>query len=232
MSSARNHGYKIAKGNYLLFLDADDKLLPDAFEIIQATISKNAEVDMFFGGYKTYNLKGKKRIRVPAPLSIDNLDNVTKLLNGEMVGLRPSSSIIKRTVMDEMLFMNNVHIGEDTLFFAQVLFTKKCLSIQKLIVEMRRHKDSLRENYQCMLETDTNGIDQVFSLLPKTAQMEDLYIKQITNCYLRIGRMAYLMSDYQIALNYYAKAFKIQPYVLMQWKHLARAVISIARNVI
>lgn len=226
VSAARNHGYKTSKGDYLLFLDADDKLLPNAFEIFRSTLNKHSNTDMFFGGYIAYSHKGKIRSRIPEPLSTDNLDNVTKLLNGEMVGLRPSSTILKRTVMDEVLFMGNVHIGEDTLFFAQILLSRNCSSIQELVVEMRRHNNSLRENYQRMIETGTNGIQQLYSLLPRTDQMKNLYSKQIINCYLKIGRMAYRQSDFETASKYYSKVLKTQPNALLQWKHLSKAVIS------
>lgn len=229
VSAARNHGYKTAKGAYLLFLDADDKLLPNAFEIFNSALNKHRGSDMLFGGYIAYNHKGEKKNRIPEPLSTDNLDNVTKLLNGEIVGLRPSSTIIKKTVMDEVLFRDDVHIGEDTLFFTQVLFRKNCASTQEPVVEMRRHNDSLRENYQRMIETGTNGIKQVFSLLPKTDRMKNLYLKQILNCYLKIGRMAYLEADYKVASQYYSKAYKLKPNILLRWKHLPKAVISIIK---
>ncbi|MFK7816918.1 MAG: glycosyltransferase family 2 protein [Gammaproteobacteria bacterium] len=230
VSSARNYGYSVASSKYLFFLDADDVLLPNALEILYSTIKNNADSDMIFGGYIAYSHAGKKRKRIPESLSPNKTNNVAKLLNGNMVGLRPSSTIIKRAVMDEILFLDDVHIGEDTLFFTQVLFNKDCVAIPEAIVEMQRHHDSLRENYQRMIETGTNGIKQVFSLLPKTQQMEDLQLKQILNCYLRIGKMAYTEKDYPVASKYYSKAFKVQPKLLLRWKHLYKAIISIIKH--
>lgn len=230
VSSARNFGSTKASGDYLLFLDADDILLPDALEILHAAINNNGDADMIFGGYIAYNHKNIKKNRIPQTLSSDRVENISKLLNGEMTGLRSSSAILKREVMNEILFNDSVHIGEDTLFFTQVLFCKNCVSLQKPLVEMRRHNDSLRENFQRMLETGTNGIQHVFALLPKTDHMKKLYSKQILNCYLKIGRMAYIESNYDIARNYYKKAYKIKPTALFQWKHFSKAFISAIRH--
>ncbi len=64
-SKARNEGVKIAKGDWILFLDADDELLPDALEyFMEEKVSADFKCSPFFTEYKgnvTLNFPYKDR---------------------------------------------------------------------------------------------------------------------------------------------------------------------------
>ena len=57
VSSARNRGLKEAQGEWLLFLDGDDQLMPDALETFSKMQKKRPECKFFVGGQRN------KRIR-------------------------------------------------------------------------------------------------------------------------------------------------------------------------
>lgn len=58
-SGARNAGLNIAEGEYLMFVDSDDRLCQGAIEqLLKKAFEKNA--DVVAGNYRTISIKGKK----------------------------------------------------------------------------------------------------------------------------------------------------------------------------
>lgn len=61
-SSARNRGVKEAKGKWIVFLDADDLLLPYALECFAKVSSQNAKVEYFVGNFYRISTSGDVQI--------------------------------------------------------------------------------------------------------------------------------------------------------------------------
>lgn len=61
-SSARNRGVKEAKGKWIVFIDADDMLLPYALECFAEVSSYNENVEYFVGNFYRISTNGKIQI--------------------------------------------------------------------------------------------------------------------------------------------------------------------------
>lgn len=59
LSAARNTGMEVAQGEYVYFLDSDDKITPDCLEKLYAKVL-DSDADVTFGSYETFGCENKQ----------------------------------------------------------------------------------------------------------------------------------------------------------------------------
>lgn len=67
LSGARNFGWQRAKGKYILFLDADDMLAPNALDVLSAALDRDPGLHIAYGALDTMSADGTNRKRNPWP---------------------------------------------------------------------------------------------------------------------------------------------------------------------
>jgi len=63
LSGARNFGFQHAKGKYIIYLDADDMLAPNALEILSTELDKDPSIHIAYGHLDTINDDGTNQKR-------------------------------------------------------------------------------------------------------------------------------------------------------------------------
>lgn len=66
LSAARNTGMEVAVGNYIYFLDSDDRITPDCLEKLYAK-ALESDADVTFGSYETFGCEKQKHITDGTP---------------------------------------------------------------------------------------------------------------------------------------------------------------------
>lgn len=129
VSSARNYGLKIARGEYIGFVDGDDFIEVTMYEKLYENAIKN-EADIVICNIKyifsendytifSENFLGAKKIKT----------------NKELFNIKGyvCNKIFKKEIIHQIKFDENINWGEDQLFFTETLFKSDIITFENSI---------------------------------------------------------------------------------------------------
>ena len=102
-ASARNTGIRVSGGAWMLLLDADDMLCPDALKSLYQPFTEKPETAAVFGRARDFI----------SPELASEQQNVLQTRDGSYRGILPGCSLIRRKVFDQIgLFNESLQSGE------------------------------------------------------------------------------------------------------------------------
>lgn len=116
VSNARNKGIDLSKTKYIAFLDVDDWIEKDMYEILLKRML-NFNLDIVIGGYvKDYDKKVVNRFEKSKSMNYNRLEAQKNLLKNKIFGWEMVDKIYKKDILKGSIFNNNLIICEDLLF--------------------------------------------------------------------------------------------------------------------
>lgn len=148
-SAARNLGIEKSKGEYLVFLDGDDLLTPNALDIQMKRMQKDASIALVSGGHYTSdeNLGNRKEVCSPTVH-----DTYLKLLQGNFIGMI-ATVMFRKSFLGTFRFDEKLRGCEDFDLFLRLTREFKAANHQEMIAVYRGHSQSASTDFRMMLET-------------------------------------------------------------------------------
>ena len=148
LSAARNTGLEYIQGNYVVFLDADDWLYPNALQTNLNLLLKHPDAAFVSGGFDRVNLDENKIEEKIRPI---DKDHYIEFLQGNYVGV-PAAVLYQRWVLDEMKFdLTAPDSCGDYDLYLKISRKYPVLHHQEKIAAYRIHSSSMSTNSPMML---------------------------------------------------------------------------------
>jgi Glycosyl transferase family 2 len=156
-SAARNSGVKSSSGEYLVFLDADDRLLPDALAVGVQSLQQHPDCAFASGFCRLIVADGSVLSQSEQPCI--NGDAYLELLRRNYIWC-PGSVIYRRSVFDTVGgFNESLGRGEDYDLFLRIAREYPVFSHKEFVADYRLHSSTRSSDYPRMLQDMLSVLD-------------------------------------------------------------------------
>lgn len=119
--AARNVGIRLAGGELLFLMDADDTLLDGGLRRLTNRLGADPKIDVAVGGYVRRLAGVVDKVRLPRPYLDDPNRNAHDYLTNRLRSIAMGSALIRRHAVGDSIFPEAVSFDEDTIFWASIL---------------------------------------------------------------------------------------------------------------
>lgn len=224
VASVRNRGICEAKGEYLVFLDADDEMAPNALSALKQHLISHPETRMVIGGHYAIQPDGRRRKHLPTALPAAPIERLRGYLLEKRIALSNGACAMHREVFSRGGYPEQFRSAEDIPVFSQTLANYACTVLEIPLALIHKHDDSLRHQFSHAKTGGLALVDEVFAPQRLGNEFRSLKTPFYVQRCLSLFRSAYLAEDIDVAKGYFRAALKQDWRVLLQHSYVRKAL--------
>lgn len=225
-ASTRNLGIDIAKGEYLVFLDADDKLCENAIAVIFNFLNTNQRYDFIIGGHYSIHPSGKQKLHLPKSLPAERFQRLKSYLLDKTISISNGACLMHRSIFETYRYPEHFRNSEDIPIFAYTLVNFNCTTIQKPLANIYKHNDSLRHNIAYAETIGSQLVEEVFNIKRIPAELQSLKKPFLVQRLLSLSRTCHESHHHEKCSSFFMQAFKLNMSVIFKWSYFKKFIIS------
>jgi len=149
VSAARNIGFQNSSGDYLIFLDADDLLLPGAVDAHLKALRGKPDAGLTFGPARIIDGSGKEI--VPPKICRPRKEYFPMLLESNPIACPGSTMIRKEAFIEAGFFDTSFRNAEDYHLYLRLARLRPVVQHNTCVVEYRKHSGGKSNNTDRMV---------------------------------------------------------------------------------
>lgn len=224
LASVRNYAIAHSGGQYLIFLDADDEMLPGALAALSAHISMQPDSRMVIAGHHSVAFDGRRSVHASGPLPTTAEARLCAYLFEKTLSLCNGACAMHREVFTVGLYPEQFRSAEDIPVFAQVLARFPCTTLDAPMAVIHKHPASMRRNLEFARQTGLALVDEVFSAQRMPERFQGLRRRYYAQRCLSLFRVFSGAGCNKEAMAFYRKALKADPGVIVRWTYTRKAL--------
>lgn len=220
--AARNHGVSLATGRYVLFLDGDDALMPEALDLFRRAYETHPTADFVWGGSTRIELNGNIEVTPFEPLSADRERNFVLYLRKGPGMIYSGTFLICKSVFDHIRWPEGTYVWADVVFYSHLLARHDGIGFCEPVVRIHKRGDSLQHNIDLIRRDRLKTVGLLFDPeeLPSHLMRyrEEYYARTLVSLIKLLDERGL----YRDAMRLSHYAFQKCPRFMVRPKHLRR----------
>lgn len=164
VGAARNAGLNAAAGEFLIFLDADDELLPNAIESGVAFLESRPQISAVIRQCQSMDIDGRT---LPSEQPVVDTDDLYREWLSHNFAWTPGAAVFRRrAVLDIGGFPTDVNAAADYAVYLQLARRGRVAFDPRPVLRYRQHEDAMSADPVLMLRATLEVLDRERAHVP------------------------------------------------------------------